>query len=178
MSFPNKLWKFKWEIYWESEFTVSPGAFSDGQAAGRDQTWANVWKRLSTTRWEVSAGKTDASHLAFKGWEQWGNECQGDLLNGDPPCSEVFILIAGLFFQLTDHLRWPCGFKKRYFKLYQLHISVLSPLRECFASQEDLLQLPCFFRTVLILFVWAFLGCYHVGCLSQQKLWSTQDLTW
>lgn len=44
MSFPNKLWKFKWEIYCESEFTVSPGAFSDGQAAGRDQTWAAVWK--------------------------------------------------------------------------------------------------------------------------------------
>ena len=66
---------------------------------------------------------------------------------------EVFILIAGLFFQPTDHLRWPCVLKKRYFKLYQLHISVLSPLWECFALQEDLLQLPCFFRTVLILFV-------------------------
>lgn len=31
-----------------------------------DQTWASVWKGLSTTRWEVSAGKTDASNLAFK----------------------------------------------------------------------------------------------------------------
>ena len=37
----------------------------DGQAAGTDQTWASVWKGLSTTRWEVSAGKTDASNLAF-----------------------------------------------------------------------------------------------------------------
>lgn len=27
--------------------------------------------------------------------------CQRDLLNGDSPCSETFILIAGLFFQLT-----------------------------------------------------------------------------
>lgn len=57
MSFPNNFWKFKWEIYGEPEFMVSPGAFSDGLAAGRDQTWANVWKRLSATRWEVSAGK-------------------------------------------------------------------------------------------------------------------------
>lgn len=40
MPFPNKLWKFKWELSGESEFMVSPGAFSDSQAAGSDQTWA------------------------------------------------------------------------------------------------------------------------------------------
>lgn len=66
MSFPNKLWKFKWEICRGSEFIVPPGAFSDGLTAGRDQTWANVWRGLSATRWDVSAGNTDASNLAFK----------------------------------------------------------------------------------------------------------------
>lgn len=48
MSFSNKLWKFKWEMYREPELLVSPGAFSDGQAAGRDQPWPSVWKGLLT----------------------------------------------------------------------------------------------------------------------------------
>lgn len=61
MSFSNKLWKFQWEMYWEPGFLVSLGAFSDGQAAGRDQAWPRVWKGLLTTRWEVSTGEADAS---------------------------------------------------------------------------------------------------------------------
>lgn len=43
----------------------------------------------------------------------------------------------------ADHLRWPCGVRKRSFQLYLPHVSVLSPFRVCFPFLEDLLQVLC-----------------------------------
>lgn len=98
--FPNELWKFKWKRYWESKPIVSPVAFSDDQAAGRDQAWPSVWKGLypqpgGKFQWENRCLQFGFQVLRTR------RGCQRDLLNGDSPCSETFILIAGLFFQLT-----------------------------------------------------------------------------
>lgn len=139
--FPNELWKFKWKRYWESKPIVSPVAFSDDQAAGRDQAWPSVWKGL----YPQPGGKFQ--------WEKqmppiWLSSVENTEGMPERPVKWRFTLLWNVyshsrFVLSTNHLRCPWGLKKQYFNLYLLHISALSSFRVCFPFLEDLFQFLC-----------------------------------
>lgn len=77
---------------------VSPGALSSGPAAGRDQTWAMFGKghRQPGGRFQQESKSLQFGFQVLRVLKT----SQQDF-NGDSPCLELFMLITGLFFQLT-----------------------------------------------------------------------------